>query len=192
MTKGRFILIEGFDGVGKTTLSLRIADRLGYEYHKSPEGAFLAARATFDTSTTETVDRLSYYSGVALRNSIITEQRTASGINVIMDRYYHSSIAYHYDEYYKQCKRLKHFYEALFQPDLIFCIELDFKTIKDRKNFAGHPTLPDDEIFIREDLHQNITKIYRTILPDSTIFISNTDAIEIVENEILKTIIERL
>jgi thymidylate kinase len=186
--KGLFVLVEGFDGVGKTTLSNRVARNLGYEYHKSPEGVFSEVRSAFDTEKTNFVDRLSFYSSVAIRNSITAEQLTENGVNVIMDRYYHSIIAYHYKEYNSLSDSLKNIYKLLSQPDLVFCLELDYFIIKERQALSGLPIKLDDQIFVRKELHQNITEIYRNVLPKDTIFIDNSGTIEETEVQILDEI----
>jgi len=52
-----FICVEGVDAVGKTEVGKCLAERLGYQYYKSPGGLFSSARSIVDTD----VDPLTRY-----------------------------------------------------------------------------------------------------------------------------------
>ena len=76
------MVLEGFDGAGKTTFARWIAETYSWEYHKSPEGPAADARKHFDSVASTVVDRMCFYLSVSIRNSIVASERTSAGINV--------------------------------------------------------------------------------------------------------------
>jgi dTMP kinase len=104
---GKFIVLEGIDGAGKTTQARRLVERLAhrgssvYATHEPSDGPIggvirqvLSGRITMDEPTLALMyaaDRLDHLTNE--RNGILAI--TASGRHVICDRYYMSSLVYH-------------------------------------------------------------------------------------------------
>jgi thymidylate kinase len=91
--RGKFIVVEGLDGVGKTTTINRLAERLQAAKLKTPPDEIASIREQCATSTTAEL-RLHYY---MLGNYLVAEEikkRLAAGENVVLDRFYASTMAY--------------------------------------------------------------------------------------------------
>jgi len=88
------VVLEGLEGVGKTTMGLKAAARLGAEYVKSPPPELNSVRAFVASSANANVNFYFYLAGLhAIQNRIglgIAERGC-----VIVDRYLSSTIAYH-------------------------------------------------------------------------------------------------
>lgn len=186
MINNTFIVFEGFDWVGKTTLSKLIAKECDLEYHKSPEGVFSSARTFFDNPSISFTERLSFYTAVALQNSIISEKSVNNSASIVLDRYYYSAIAYHYKEYLSLSKNTKKVYEYLYQPDIVFYIEVKFSEIIHRLKTSNREILADDRMFINEKKFEEITQIYKSILPRDTIYIDNNYDIEYAKDKVIE------
>jgi dTMP kinase len=99
-TSGRFIALEGVDGVGKTTQAERLAGRLGAVLTREPGGTALGARLRelmLDRSTTGLSARAEALLMAADRAQHVAElvrPALAKGTHVVTDRYLYSSVAY--------------------------------------------------------------------------------------------------
>lgn len=91
--RGKFIVIEGLDGVGKTTTIDRLAERLHAAKLKTPPDNITAIREQCANSSTPQL-RYHYY---MLGNYLVAEEvkaLLAAGQNVVVDRFYASTMAY--------------------------------------------------------------------------------------------------
>ena len=89
------IVLEGLDGVGKSTAILGLADKLGARVMHTPPDSMLGFRSHFDDISPENRERRNAYyevgnflAGVEMRNAV------SEGKSVVMDRYYASTVAY--------------------------------------------------------------------------------------------------
>lgn len=91
---GELIVIEGIDGAGKTTVSRKIRDRHGFKYMKQPEDTWVgdAARRALHENVEPESDLFLHMAAHANQQKRLKSQ--LSRTNVVMDRYYHSRIAY--------------------------------------------------------------------------------------------------
>ena len=89
----KFIVLEGVDGSGKTTAAHCLAERLGYEYVKTPGDIFAAVRPLFEDKA-HVVGRLYFYLGTVLYASEDIKKKLAQGLGVICDRYIYTTICY--------------------------------------------------------------------------------------------------
>lgn len=88
-----FVSIEGVDGVGKTTVAKRLADRLSATYYKTPSGPFELIRQEVDRIC-DPITRFRFYlSAVSYASADISEKLQSSAI--VCDRYIDSTLAYH-------------------------------------------------------------------------------------------------
>lgn len=92
---GKFIVLEGLDGVGKSTLAQGVAQSLGGVLTSTPGSEFASVRGDILQALKQ--DQLGkalfYAATVSLQGRIATEQVRHGG-TVIMDRYWASTIAY--------------------------------------------------------------------------------------------------
>jgi thymidylate kinase len=91
----RFIVVEGCDGVGKSTIVATLANRLGYVAVKTPSQDFIERRAPFDEPGILPRTRFDFYAdGVrASSKEILALLECKDG--VVVDRYLTSLIVYH-------------------------------------------------------------------------------------------------
>lgn len=185
MKKPIFILFEGFDAVGKSTLIKEISSKHQLSIIRSPNGLFAKARHYFDNESVDFKDRLAYYTGVAISSSISANIELNINNSVLMDRYFYSLIAYHYNEFKNLSEPMKKIYKNLCQPDLIFFIDLDYNTLLKRFSERVKTHENDDDVFMSKKMYDTVTSAYKEILPrEKTIFIQNIGSVQKVVSEI--------
>lgn len=88
------VVVEGTDGVGKTTLAERIKEELGYQYFYSVPRPFDSIRKQIE-SLGDIEARFWYYlaSNVTLQREL--RRLIVSGLHIVLDRYLYSTIASH-------------------------------------------------------------------------------------------------
>ena len=88
-----FVVLEGFDGAGKSTTATLLAERIGGVVYRTPSDPYLAIRADIDLNATEVERTLFYAAAVARASSEIEAILQTS--HVVCDRYLGSTRAYH-------------------------------------------------------------------------------------------------
>jgi dTMP kinase len=90
-----FIVLEGLDGVGKSTLSRRLADECGYQLMTTPGEDILPMRSDImnGLGSSQTARAL-FYAATVQAEGEKTRACTQQGKTVVMDRYRASTIAY--------------------------------------------------------------------------------------------------
>ena len=112
----KFITIEGIDGVGKSTISKKLAENMGAEFIQTP---YFKKHAEKDCE-----DKFSYYLDDLIQlKSILKEELKEK--TIICDRYIHSTIAYQGN--YIEPKLIMDKYDLLI-PDLTVYLTVDEKT----------------------------------------------------------------
>ena len=132
MKKNNFIVVEGFDGSGKTSTAKWLEKELGYKYMKSPTGVFAQARELFDDIENVTIiERLAFYTGDCIRVSEILRE-TYKDDKVVLDRYYMSTVCYHEALCQESTKNLTETFNQLYQPDLVIYLMTDYDILNER------------------------------------------------------------
>lgn len=88
-----FICLEGVDAVGKTEISKKLAERLGYRYYKSPGLPFADVRDMVDENV-DPLTRYFFYRAATQNDSRAIAQLLETG-GVVCDRYIYSTFAFH-------------------------------------------------------------------------------------------------
>lgn len=90
-----FIVLEGLDGVGKSTLARRYAQQYGYQLMTTPGRELLPIRADIISGlgSSETARAL-FYAATVQAEGEKAYRLAESGENILMDRYRASTIAY--------------------------------------------------------------------------------------------------
>lgn len=136
----RFIVIEGVDGVGKTTLAKSLCKQLKGAYYKTPPTVFetinhkgntfsLKAHLAQDFIDSPRARFLFYLSGVLLASKEISHLLKQS--DVVCDRYLSSTMAYHF-EADVALRELDLAPLQILQPDIELLL-----TIQDQDSLAG-------------------------------------------------------
>ena len=103
--RGRFIVVEGIDGSGKSTVAARVADELTRRGRKvlrtrEPGGTLLGEKIRallLDAKNAEMVPFTELFLYMASRAQLVDEVIRPSlrkGVDVVCDRYYYSTAAY--------------------------------------------------------------------------------------------------
>lgn len=108
-----FIVFEGVDGSGKTTLSKALAERVGAQYFSTPGNEFAQMRAYIDNGTSPDVKLLFYLSSVADASAKI-ENKTCT-TPVVCDRYIWSSLIPHAAYFNRDLDKLERLFSPLIQ-----------------------------------------------------------------------------
>ena len=128
--KGKFIVIEGMDGTGKTTIAKELASRLSWRYDKEPKGQVrenimsLQCDNPDDAMTFRTI----MFAYDRYLHCLELEDLLNDGHNIICDRYLPSNLAYQgWDkegrEFVLKCQP-----PNLIKPDLIFFLQSGYDT----------------------------------------------------------------
>jgi dTMP kinase len=170
MKKGKFIVIEGLDGCGKSTISTILqktynADLLNALPKKIKHWLEIVGSTKHPEAT------FSYFTLCNLLKSQEIESIILSGRNVILDRYFYTTYVYHQEIIKVNFPtEIKDFYKNLIQPDLVIFLDVPQEIRKERiKSRKGELQWFGDAISIKKDL----TNIYFKLFSDlNTKFLS--------------------
>ncbi|MEM7183605.1 MAG: dTMP kinase [Spirochaetota bacterium] len=174
--KYKFIVVEGFDGSGKSTIAKWLADTMGYEYHKTPMGIFAKLRSHFDQEDSNLQERYCFYAADCMRASLYIQEQLNKGQPIVLDRYYYSTISYHESKQPGISKLLPGIFQPLLKPDLILYIktnyQLTLKRMQQRQNLA------DDELFLTEEHYDKIHQTFLQLFDVQHMVVDNTASLE--------------
>lgn len=206
MKKGKFIVIEGGDGSGKTTeveLLKKSLDKAGYRviYTREPGGTKLGEKIRRLLLHDKTV-KISPFTEAFLFNtarSVWIEEIVAPALKkgniVLTDRSYPSTYAYQGvagGVALEQIDRLNKIAMLEYVPDLIIVIDLDYRTAESRRSKARIAT---DKIESRaKNYHEKVYSGFRQFAKNhsNAILINGRKNIKSVHKEIIKVINKRL
>ncbi len=174
MQKNVFISLDGVDGVGKTTVALLLAEQ-GFQYYKSPSGAFAELRKEIDLRANPLERYCFYMMAVQYDTKHITDLLKHGP--VVADRYVATTAAYHYvlDERVK----LIHSDTHLLQPDYAFHLNCGSK-IRDQRIVSRKRNISDS---ILENNSPFLDQVNEVFLSFNLIYIDTgvVTALETVE-----------
>lgn len=123
--KNKFIVLEGLDGSGKTSIGQFLAKEYGFKFIKTPDENFEKIRDYVDKQDAYTKLMFYYASCFAVNNKIKEglKERT-----IVCDRYFYSTLVYYT---YMNDKRIEdtitlmeNITEKLMQPDAIIYLQI--------------------------------------------------------------------
>jgi dTMP kinase len=163
MKKGKFIVIEGLDGCGKSTIcetlqkehKTILLDALPSSIRKwlKPIGNTELPQATF-----------SYFTLCNILKSKEIERLINEGNNVILDRYYYTTFIYHQELLQEQFPHeITYLYNFLLKPDLLVFLDVPQKIRESRIIKRGSsPQWYGDAVSAKKDL----TEAYMSFFKD--------------------------
>lgn len=93
--RGRLLVLEGLDGVGKTTVAMLLAERLSATLLSTPDASLRGARGMIDNLYSHSPEAAHlFYASCVAHASERAEEETSRGRDVVLDRYWLSTWAY--------------------------------------------------------------------------------------------------
>ena len=156
MERGKLICIEGLDGVGKTTCVQHLADKLNATIMKTPPKEILNIRERCANTTNPNL-RYHYY---LLGNYLVSEDIEIllnNGKNVILDRFYASTMAYMWG-FEKLPFSNTEWPPGLLRPDYMFLLNLPREARLHRLESRTNIAKTDEEkiLHVSPDIEQRI------------------------------------
>ncbi|MBF0120747.1 MAG: dTMP kinase [Desulfobacterales bacterium] len=176
-----FIVIEGIDGAGKTTISKLLSEKISACFYKTPSGFWLKHRHLVENKSS--LIRFLYYS-IALIDSSRKISKILKNKAVICDRYIYSTWAYHIAYGCRFLKYIPFYILPIITPDVICYLyvskEERLKRIINREN----NTNKDFDSAALEKIH-NIFMEYKDMIVIDTTNLSKEEVIEILYSAII-------
>ncbi|MEK6860678.1 MAG: dTMP kinase [Nanoarchaeota archaeon] len=162
----KFIVLEGLDGSGKTTIAKRLAEVAGATYFRTPGDDFKPVRSYVDNGTPPETKLFYYLSTVFDASKKIDEER--KNRPVVCDRYIWSSFVPHstfYGEDLDFLERLfSHFTDRLVKPDHTIFLDVSAQEQLARLGIRSEETMsPSDKLCLDSKLRNNVRDAYLRI-----------------------------
>jgi thymidylate kinase len=174
MNKNKFVVVEGVDGTGKTSIAKALAEKMdGFYYHSpSKKIEFLHRLA----NASPAILRYWYFS---LGNFISSREfkKLLKRQSVIVDKYIYSTAAFHSIMLNKSLRLQKH----LLLPDLIIYVHADFNVVDKRINSRPSRSKYEELEFLKA-----VSKKYDQLLESSKNVIRIDTTNKTVEQSVLE------
>lgn len=170
MKQGKFIVLEGGEGVGKTTQADLLINKLNESGHttefiREPGGDPLAEKLR-DLLLNSGLDHepeteLLLFNAARIQTLVIVEQRLQDGVNVVSDRNMLSTIAYQGYGRGLDLNMVREICEIAtkrVKPDLILLLDAPAEVVNSRRDDRG---VSDRFEVLGEDFHEKVREGYR-------------------------------
>ena len=155
-----FIVIEGLDGSGKSTVSKHLAEKLNAKLLTTPGAGFKEVRKQLDTVFEHnTKARQLFYMATVLNVASEAQRLIDSGQNVVVDRYWLSTQVYHHWMSNGQCYTLDEVESELLAPDLTVYLDLPVDERIARINNRNYCTSEDKQT-LTEQANDGLRSLY--------------------------------
>jgi thymidylate kinase len=178
-----FIVVEGTDGSGKSTLCDWISETFGYKKYKSIGGAFAKVKHEFDIDKVSIRERFSFLCGEAINNAYIVKQELQKGNSIIFDRYYYSTLVYCESLDPSVSSEYKFLFDHLPKPDIVLFVQAKFEIMLKRLTERGNLTLIENKYSVKENFNTLISN-YMKYIDTKKIIIDNNKSIEFAKAQI--------
>ena len=191
MQKGKFIVVEGLDGSGKTTLIENIVNSLnGIVPIKSlidilPRGKCIRECIGNKEHYGNDLSIALLYLSETTRVKDIIEEYLKNGVDIIVDRWFYSTMAYTNNKYIDIIDNVSKYLPNI---DMTIYVDVDIDTlIKRISNKLG------EDVFTNKDKLVNVGNCYKELKMDNQIIFNNNfedDSYEINYNNLIEKIKE--
>ncbi|MFM2580460.1 dTMP kinase [Vibrio fortis] len=155
-----FIVIEGLDGSGKSTVSKHLAEKLNAKLLTTPGAGFKEVRKQLDTVFEHNPKaRQLFYMATVLNVASEAQRFIDSGQNVVVDRYWLSTQVYHHWMSNGQCYTLDEVESELLAPDLTVYLDLPVDERIARINNRNYCTSEDKQT-LTEQANDGLRSLY--------------------------------
>ncbi|MDC5726931.1 dTMP kinase [Vibrio europaeus] len=155
-----FIVIEGLDGSGKSTVSKHLAEKLNAKLLTTPGAGFKEVRKQLDTVFEHNPKaRQLFYMATVLNVASEAQRFIDSGQNVVVDRYWLSTQVYHHWMSNGQCYTLDEVESELLAPDLTVYLDLSVDERIARINNRNYCTREDKQT-LTEQANDELRSLY--------------------------------
>lgn len=172
MGAGKLIVLEGVDGTGKSTHAKRLAAQFELLHYREP-GSLSSAEAIRDTLLSHSLSPMAQaLMFIAARTEFVREvlaPSLAAGRNVILERYFYSTLAY------QQGALPEHIFEDLHawmpKPNEVILLECPVSVSRSRDANPHEATVAGKDA----DFFERIKRNYRKVLENTPHTIVDTD-----------------
>jgi thymidylate kinase len=160
---GRLIVFEGLDGVGKSTVARRVAESLGATLLATPARELAPLRALVDEHVGHSPEaRQLFYAATVLSLSDFVRPLLAAGTDVVVDRYWFSTLAY------GEAVRCVHLElggieRRLVRPHATVWLEAD-RTVREARQRARGRNTADDHTTLVPEVDSRLCDAYARLL----------------------------
>ena len=160
MNRSYFVVIEGLDWSGKSTLAREVAARLGAEALATPMRTLPAQvrQGAEAMCAGDSLARMLFYASTVAAASTFVRARLAEGCPVVMDRYWLSTLSYHL--YMGAPAMLREVEATLTPPDLTVFLNVSRATRRQRLVDRGE-LLEHDRMTLQPGAGEAIAELYR-------------------------------
>ena len=157
-----FIVIEGLDGTGKSTVSKALAEALNAELLTTPDTSLKPARETIDSAYQHTpLARQLFYASSVVQLSDKIKALRDSGKRIVVDRYWLSTQVYHAWKTHHQHLLLKEVEGRLQVPDMTIYLTLPLALRSDRIKGRSDNT-QEDNLTLTLEADRSLNETYRS------------------------------
>ncbi len=156
-----FIVIEGLDGVGKSTITAALGAAIDATILTTPGGKFNGIREQLDKIYSDSNQaRQLFYMSTVVSVSEQARQLTGKGENVIVDRYWLSTQVYHHWKSNNSHFELPEVAASLLVPDLTLYLELPLEQRKLRLGNRAQNTV-EDNLTLSDTANAELGNLYQ-------------------------------
>ncbi|MEM1269318.1 MAG: deoxynucleoside kinase [Bacteroidota bacterium] len=171
-----FVALEGFDGSGKSTVAEYLETEADFTRHRTPGGVFDQLHNRLSEYETSVRERFAFYIGSLVACSDKVRRDLESGRNVVVERYYYSTIAYHEARMPGISSNWLGLFEQLVQPDLVIYLEADITSIGHRLETRGRSS--------SEDIY---FPLYESVIEEYGRLVNKKNWLSVINNDIKST-----
>jgi thymidylate kinase len=172
-----FIVLEGTDGSGKSTLCEYLSNKYSLSKQKSIGGVFNKVKNHFDIDKVSINERFSFLCGEAINNSLKVSEFRKNKKSLIFDRYYFSTLVYCESMLPGVTRGFKFLFSKLEQPEIVIFVNVDYENMIRRLESRGNLTLIENKFTNKND-YNKLVKNYLKFLPTNTIILDNNSSLE--------------